>query len=88
MAKLTLEIVPGNKYASSIVGTDTIILYWISVTDDQGAPAIGLSNHFTVETLAITWPTHGQRIVLNGGQAVERAPGFYLVGLPLGVETE
>jgi hypothetical protein len=66
---------------SWLAGTDAILLYWISVTNDQGGPVEGLASNFTVETLSITWPTHGQRIVFNGGQAVERSPGFYLVGL-------
>jgi hypothetical protein len=81
VSKLTLEIVPGHVLPPWLAGTDAILLYWISVSNDGGEPITGLASNFSVETLAISWPTHGLRIVFNGGQAVERSPGFYLVGL-------
>lgn len=80
MSKLTLEIVPGYAMPPWLAGTDNILAYWISVTNDGGGPVEGLGGNFTVETLSITWPNR-QRIVFNGGQAWERAPGYYIVGL-------
>lgn len=91
MAKLSLEIVDawvtpvgvGPSYA----GTDAVLVYWISVTNEGGAPETGLDTHFTIETLAAGL-AFGQHVVFNGGQARERAPGYYIVGLlpaPLGV---
>jgi hypothetical protein len=80
VSKLTLEIVPGYEMPSWLAGSDEILLYWISVTNNGGGPVAGLASNFTVETLRIGYPA-SQRIVFNGGQAVERSPGYYLVGL-------
>lgn len=84
MAKLSLEMVDGwirpVGVGASFAGTDNVLLYWISVTNEGGAPATDLESHFTLETLSAPPPGY-PRVVFNGGQAWERAPGYYIVGL-------
>jgi hypothetical protein len=65
---------------ASFAGTDNVLPYWISVTNEGGAPVTGLETHFTLETLYGPPPGY-PRVVFNGGQAWERAPGYYIVGL-------
>jgi hypothetical protein len=85
MAKLSLEIVDAwvrpVGVGPRLAGTDAVLPYFISVTNEGGAPETGLGPYFTVETLASGGLFGQQHVGFNGGQAWERAPGYYIVGL-------
>ncbi len=76
MSQLTLQITAGYGGAGSIAGTHDVLPYWISVTNDQGHPATGLSSNFTIKTLE-TPPGSPEEVELGFDWAPEMWPGFY-----------
>jgi hypothetical protein len=76
MAQLTLQIAAGYGGAGSLAGTSDVLPYWISVTNDQGKAATGLSNNFAVKTLQ-TPPGPAEEVEFGWDWAPENWPGFY-----------